>query len=154
MKKSKDKKGQQTAKIPPVRVTTDGFILFIETDPSYIREIEPIAKADPGNAPLLPYEVGSRKKIGNIVTNPEIIGFSKEAIAVIKEEGETIGSDVAMISAWDSIAGPTFNWMGYPCMMITPPMLTLTKGTKEFDFSKFQSIPNYTPIFAEYIYLR
>ncbi|MFQ3615882.1 MAG: hypothetical protein SNJ57_09375 [Cyanobacteriota bacterium] len=133
--------------VPPVRITTDGEYLYCETNPEFLRAIAETIEQNPCEAPMLPH---SSSKIGNVVMAAGIIGFSEEAIDLI-QRSTVIPGDLAYVSAWESIKGPTFSWLGFSSMALPANKLTITQKTKEFDFSKFCTIPNETPNFSNWL---
>ncbi len=130
----------------PVHVTTDGVFLYFVTDPEFLNTVTPIAETSPFEAPMTPYREG--KTIGNVVMDASVIGFSQEAIDLIRLS-KVIGGDIALVTAWESVEGATFSWIGPSTSMLPGWLLTITSETASFDFSKFQQIPNDVPTWLQ-----
>ncbi len=138
-----------TSQRPFVSVTAANGFLHIVTDPNFVELAIAQARVDPKTSPMIPYGT-TASKIGNVVMDSTIIGFSQEAIALIKN-ARLIADDLAIVSAWDSVAGPTVAWIGHPTMIFPQEILTITRETASYDFSKFRRIPNNVPNYSEWL---
>lgn len=138
------------AALPPVRVTTDGVFIYFVTDPEFLNTVTPLAQETPYEAPMTPYREGNT--IGNIVMDASVVGFSQEAIDLIRLS-KVISGDVALVMAWESVKGATFSWIGPSTSMLPAWLLTITSETTSFDFSKFQQIPNDVPGYSLWLQL-